>query len=71
MQHDDPIYLAQYDCYHDLLNNTAWRQFCRYVKKTKEMNCILKAAKAKQHQNAVNTKFGINIPYNHKEAMMF
>ena len=35
------------------------------------MNRLLKAFKANQIRNTVKIKFGINIPCDHKEAMMF
>ena len=35
------------------------------------MNRLLKAANSKQHWNTVKTKFGMNIPCDHKEAMIF
>ena len=35
------------------------------------MNCILKDTDSKQHWDTIKIKFGVNIPHDHKEAMMF
>ena len=35
------------------------------------MNRLLKSSKDKQRRNSVNIKFGMNIPCDHKEALMF
>ena len=35
------------------------------------MNCLLKSAKAKQRRNTIKINFGINIPRDYKEAMIF
>lgn len=67
----DPIYLAKYACEHDLIDNTGWKQLPHYVKNTKNMNLLLKASKAKQRSNTVKIKFGMNIPRDHNEVMMF
>ena len=41
------------------------------MKNTNKMNRLLKDAKAKQQSNTDNIDFGVNIPSDHKEAMMF
>ena len=70
MIRNDPIYWAKYTRENDLLDNPEWKQLRCYVKNTKKMNRLLKAAKDKQHRNTVNIKFGMHIPHDHKEAMM-
>ena len=70
MKHDDPIYLAKYASDHDLLDNPGWKELHRYVTNTKNMNCILKYAKAKHNHNTVNIKFGMQITCDYKETMM-
>ena len=71
MQFKDPIYLSKYEQDHDLINDPVRKQLRQYVKNTKNMICLLKAAKAKQLHNTVKIKSGIKIPRDHKEAMIF
>ena len=71
MRRDDPIYLSKYTCDNDRIYKPGWKQICRSAKDTNKMNCLLKSAKAKQRRNALNIKFGMNIPQYHKEVMMF
>ena len=60
------MYLDKYEHDNDLINKPGWKQLCRYVKNTKKMNRLLKAAKAKQRSNTVKIKFGVKIPRYHK-----
>ena len=71
MRCDDTIYLPKYASCKGLLNKSGWKQLRCYINKTNKTNRILKAVKAKHLQNTVKIKFGMNIPRNHKEAMMF
>ena len=66
-----PIYIAKYARDNYLLYKSVWKHITHYAKNTKTMNRLLDAAKAKHHKNTVKIKFGMNIPRNHKEAMMF
>ena len=68
---NDHIYLSQYAHDHDLLDNPVWKQLRRYVNNTKKINRLLKSDKAKQHRDAVKIKFGIKIPRDHKEVVLF
>ena len=47
------------------------KQLCWCVKKTKKMNRLLKASKDKQIRNSIKIKFGIKIPRDHKEVVLF
>ena len=67
----DPIYLSKYAHGNYLVDKPGWKQLRRYVKNTKKMNRLLKVSKAKQIRNILNIKFGVNIPRDHKEVMMF
>ena len=67
----DPIYLAKYEFDNDLLGKPGWKHLRCYVKNTKKMNCLIKAAKDKQLRNTVKINFEIKIPHGDKEAMMF
>ena len=71
MRHDVPIYFAKYSHDINLIDNPGWKQPRRYVKNTKKMNRLLRAANAKQLRNTVNIKFGVNIPCYHKYSMIF
>ena len=71
MRSDDPIYISKYASYNELLDKPGRKQICRYVNNTKNMNRLLKAAKAKQLRNTVNIKSGMKILCDHKEEMMF
>ena len=71
MRRGDPIYLAKYAHDNGLIEKPRWKQFRHYVKNTKKMNRLLKAAKDKQWRNTVKIKFGLKIPRDHKEAMIF
>ena len=71
MRCDYTIYLAKYAHNNDLLGNPGWKQLRCYVKKTKNMNRLLKAAKDNQRRNTVKIKFDTKITREHKEAMMF
>ena len=66
MRHDDPIYLAKYNWYRDLLDNLVLKQLRWYVKKTKKITRILKSSKDKQRRNTVKILSGMNIPCDHK-----
>ena len=67
----DPIYLSKYALDNDLIDKPGWNQLCRYVKNTTKMTRFLKSNKAKQQNNTVNIKFGVNIPCDCKEAILF
>ena len=71
MRRDDTIYLANYAHDNELIGNTGWKQPHRYVKNTKNMNRLLKAHKTLKWRNTVNIKFGVKIPCDHKEEIMF
>ena len=71
MRSDDIIYLSKYARDHDLLDDPGWKKLFRYVKNTKNMKCLLKDAKDKQCRNTFKIKFGMNIPCDHKETMVF
>ena len=68
---DDPICLAKYVRYKDLLDKSGWKQLCCYMKNAKKMNHFIKSSKAKQRRHTVKINFGIYIPCEHKHAMMF
>ena len=65
------IYLANSAHDNDLTDKPGWKQLCCYVKNTKKMNRLLKSVKANQRRNTVKIKFGVKIPSDHKEAMIF
>ena len=71
MSYDDPRYLSKYSHDNDLINKPGWKQLQLYVKKTKNMNRLLKAHKTLKWRNTVNIKFGVKIPCDHKEEIMF
>ena len=71
MSRDDPIYLDKYAHDNDFIDKPGWKQLDRYVNNTKNMNRLLKAANTKQRSKTVKLKFGVKIPRDHKEAMMF
>ena len=61
MQRDDPIYLDNYVCDHDLLDYPGWKQLLWYVKNNKKMNRLLKDAKSKQLRNTARINFSMDI----------
>ena len=65
------IYLVKYAIDNKILDNPGWKQLRRYVNNTKNMNHLPKSAKVKQTRNTVNIKFVMNIPREHREAMIF
>ena len=67
----EPIYLAKYAHYNDLIYRPGWKHLRLYVKNTKNINLLLKSAKDKKLRNTVKIKFGVNIPCDYKEEMMF
>ena len=71
MRQEYPIQFAKYARERDLLKNPVWKQLLRYVKNIKKMKHLLKYAKAKQCQNTVKIKFGMNITRGHKELKIF
>ena len=71
MRRDDPIYLSGYVHDNDLIDKPGWKHLRSFVKNTKNMKRLLKAAKADQQSNTVKIKFGLKIPRDHKEAMTF
>ena len=71
MRRDDPMYLAKYIRDNDLLDKPGWRHLCCYINDTNKTNRLLKAVKAKQRWNIVKTTFGMEIPREHKESMVF
>ena len=71
MRCNDPVYLVKYAHDNNLIYNHGWKQLSQYVNHTKKMNHIIKAAKDKQQSNKVKIKFGVKIPCDHKEAMIF
>ena len=71
MRRDDHIYRAKDARYNNLLGKPGWKQLCHYIKNTKNIHRLLKTANAKQRRNTVKIKFGMKIPRDHKEAMMF
>ena len=71
MQCDYTIYLSKYMRDHDILDNLLWKQLCRYVKNTKNINRLLKSANSKQLRNTVKIEFIMKIPHDQKEVMMF
>ena len=68
---EDAIYISKYAHDNELLDKSGWKNFCISIKNIKKMNRLLGSFKAKQIRNTVKIKFGINIPCDHKEAMMF
>ena len=64
------IYLANYECDNDFIDKPGWKKICSYVNKTKKTNRIIKDAKAKHPSNTVNTKYGMNINRENREAMI-
>ena len=68
---DGTIYLAKYVRENDLLDTSGWKQLCCYVKNTNNINRLLKSSEGKQHRNTLNIKFGMDIPCDHKESMIF
>ena len=68
---DEPIYLAKYVRENYLLGTSGWKQLCCYVKNTNNINRLLKSSKGKQHRNTVKIKFGMDIPCDHKDSMIF
>ena len=71
VRQDEPIYLSKDAHDNDLIGKPRWSQLHRYVKNTNKMKRILKADKAKQKSNTVKIKFGVNIPSEHKGAIIF
>ena len=47
MRHNGPRYIAKYVRENDSLDNPGWKKLCLYVNKTKKMNRVIKANKAK------------------------
>ena len=43
----------------------------RYMKNNKKTNCLLKASKAKHQNNTLRISFGMDIPCDYKEVMIF
>ena len=62
---------AKYAHDNDLIDKPGRKQPPWYVNNTKKMKRLLKADKANQLSNTANIKFGVKIPREHKEAMMF
>ena len=71
MSRNDPIYLAKYAHDNDLIDKPGWKQLRRYTNNTNSMNHLIKVAKTNQKINTLNINFGMNIPCDHKEAMVF
>ena len=63
--------MANYAHDNDLVDKPGWKQLRRYVNNTNNMNHLLKASKAKQQRNIFEIKFGMKIPCDHREAIMF
>ena len=63
MRRDDPIYLAKYTHDNDLIDKPRWKQLRRYLKNTKKINRIIKAANYKHQSNTVKIKFGVKITH--------
>ena len=63
MMCNDPIYLAKYENDNYLIDNPGQKHLRTYTNNTKNMNRLLKAAKAKHRSNTVKTKFGMKIPH--------
>ena len=68
---DYPINLAKYASENYLLGKHGWKQFCRYVNNTKKLNRLLKDSKPKKCRNTLKINFGMKIPRDYKEVMIF
>ena len=55
---------------HGLLNKPGWKQFRKYARKAKTLQCLVNNAKQAQRFGQIGYKFGVCIPHNEKEAMM-
>ena len=71
MRRNNSIYPANYAHDNDLIDKPRWKQLRSYGKNTKNMNRLLKAEKSKQQRNTVNINFGVKIPCDDKEAIVF
>ena len=53
------------------MDKTGWKNIFCHVNNTNKMNRLLKAARSKQLRTTVKIKSGMNIPRDHKDAMLF
>ena len=67
----DPVTCAVYAKEHSLLSEPGWKQFKKYACKVKTLQCLVNNAKWAQRLRQIVHKFGVCIPCNEKEAMMF
>ena len=69
---DDPVTLAKYARDKGLLDKGPWKWAKRYAKDDKKLNRMLRNMNAsKKKARKVKFKFGVRIPRNYEEAMMF
>ena len=68
---DDPVTCAIYAQKHNLLNKRGWKHLRRFAKREKVMKRLINQTRIKQFRRAPKYKFGVQIPYDYKEAMKF
>ena len=68
---DDPVTCAIYAQKNNLLEKRGWKKFKRIVKREKVFKRLINQTRIKQFRRAPKYKFGVQIPYDYKEAMRF
>ena len=71
MRQDDPVTLAKYGMEHDLLEKPGWKRLRRYVKSTKRLDRNIKQARMYAARTTQCYKFGVKVPRDEKEALLF
>ena len=71
LRQDDPVTLAKYGSEHDLLDQPGWKRLKRYVRSAKIMKRNLKQARMYAARTVVRYKFGVKVPRDDKEALVF
>ena len=71
MRQDDPVTLAKYGMEHNLLEKPGWKRLRRYVKSTKRLDRNIKQARMYAARTTQRYKFGVKVPRDEKEALLF
>ena len=64
----DPVTLARYAKYNDLLETPGWKRFKRIAKRKKKYIWMVRQARAAHVCHAKANKFGIRVPRTYREA---
>ena len=67
----DPVTCAIYAKRNGLLSTPGWKRFKHIVKNQKKLTRMINQTRLHQIRHSVHYKFGVRVPRNHQQAMLF